>query len=85
MFQCFGSANLGTWVDPWTLLRFWRFLVMGGYLKRWSVAALCLSSPEGYVRYGFDSNWAGLGALGTLARCTSYVDACTGAGLQWEW
>ena len=35
--------------------------------------------------YGFDSNWAGLGALGTLARCIGCLDARTSAGLQWEW
>ena len=58
---------------------------MVGYLKRWSIAALCLSGLEGYLHCGFDANWACLGASGTLAQCIGYLDARTSAGLQWEW
>ena len=58
---------------------------MGGCLKRWSVAALRLSGPEGYLRYGSDSNWAGLGAPSMLARCTGCLDVHNSVGLQWEW
>ena len=38
-FTTFWSVDLGTWVDPWSVLRFWRYLAMVGCPKRWSVAA----------------------------------------------
>ena len=58
---------------------------MASYLKRWSLTTLRWSGLEKCLRYGSNSNWAGVGASGMLTRCTSYLDVGIGARLQWEW
>ena len=69
-------------VDLQLLLRFGRCLLLDGCLKRWSFATLRLPGPEGYLHYGSDFNWAGLGTTGTLSQRTGYLRERTGAGLQ---
>ena len=77
-FHYFGSVDLGTWVDPWTLLR---YIALGRLPSQWSVAATRFFGCRGTCT-------AVCTELGRFVRlwltrtCTGCPSACSGAMVQ---
>ena len=82
MFSPLGLVELGSWVDPWTLLR---KTALGRLPSLCPVAAPRFTGCRGYLQYGLELNWAGLAVSGSLAHGTGCSGARSGAVLQWEW
>ena len=81
MFSPLGLVELGTWVDPWTLLR---KTALGRLPSLCPVAAPRFTGCRGYLQCGLELNWAGLAISGSLAHgtgCSSALWCCAALGV----